>query len=248
MPGTLAPNAKFTGLDDEGNPLVGGLLHTYLAHTSTPADTFSDVDLGVPNANPVVLDAGGRATVFLDLLTYKFILTDKDGSLVWSQDDIASDGLGGGGAGGGTGVDSAVFQFGGESSTPVTENSYPVGPEVAKLHAGTAVMDVDSANLIGSYAVQAMMAVDDATTVLELALVNLSDGDPDTPMVAIQSSSVDGERKTSNAIVFPLSGAVKSYGIKAKCSEPAGYAWMIKLVRTTESGGTTFGATPILEG
>ena len=89
--GTLAPSAKFYGFDDNGDPLVGGLLYTYAAGTTTPVATYLDVNLTVPNlnTNPIVLDSGGRATIFLvPGSSYKFLLKTSAGATVWTQDNI----------------------------------------------------------------------------------------------------------------------------------------------------------------
>lgn len=101
--GTVMPMPKYSAFDNNGDPLVGGLLFVYAAGTSTPATTYADVDLLVPNTNPIVLDAGGRATVFLAAGSYKFeqrtsIATGA--TLVWTQDNITATGSGGGGGGG----------------------------------------------------------------------------------------------------------------------------------------------------
>lgn len=47
-------------VDANGVPFVAGQLFFYLTGTDTPLDTFSDVDLTVPNANPVVSDSSGH--------------------------------------------------------------------------------------------------------------------------------------------------------------------------------------------
>lgn len=88
--GTVMPAPKYTAYDNNGNPLSGGKLYVYEAGTSTLATTYSDVDLTVPNANPVVLDAGGRATVFLAAGSYKFVQNTSADVTLWSQDNISS--------------------------------------------------------------------------------------------------------------------------------------------------------------
>lgn len=88
--GTVMPNPKFTGLDTNGNPLSGGLLYTYSAGTTDPLDTFSDVGLTTANANPVVLDAAGRATIYLTPASYKFVLKDSLGTTIWTQDNVSA--------------------------------------------------------------------------------------------------------------------------------------------------------------
>jgi len=88
MAGTVMPAPKFVGLDNNANPVSGGKLYTYLAGTTTPQPTYSDVNLTVANANPVVLDSAGRATVFLSGTSYKFVLTDANDVPIWTQDNV----------------------------------------------------------------------------------------------------------------------------------------------------------------
>jgi hypothetical protein len=87
------PAPKYTAYDNNGNPLSGGLLEVFLAGTSTPATTYSDVGLTTPNSNPIVLDAGGRATVFLSPGSFKYVQRTSlalGATIVWSQDNISS--------------------------------------------------------------------------------------------------------------------------------------------------------------
>ena len=88
MAGTVMPAPKFVGLDNNANPVSGGKLYTYVAGTTTPQPTYSDVNLTVANANPVILDSAGRATVFLSGSSYKFVLTDADDVTIWTQDNV----------------------------------------------------------------------------------------------------------------------------------------------------------------
>jgi hypothetical protein len=88
MAGTVMPAPKFIGLDNNANPVSGGKLYTYVAGTTTPQPTYSDVNLTVANANPVVLDSAGRATVFLSGSSYKFVLTDANDVPIWTQDNV----------------------------------------------------------------------------------------------------------------------------------------------------------------
>lgn len=89
MTGTLAAQ-QFIGLDANGAPLVGGLVYTYFAGTTTAATTYSDAGLTTPNANPVVLDAAGVANIFLDGSTYKFVTKTSAGATVRTLDNITS--------------------------------------------------------------------------------------------------------------------------------------------------------------
>jgi hypothetical protein len=88
MAATVCPAPKFVGLDNSGNPLSAGKLYSYLAGTSTALPTYSDSDLTVENTNPVILDAGGRATVYLSATSYKFVLKSSTDSVIYTQDNV----------------------------------------------------------------------------------------------------------------------------------------------------------------
>ena len=90
MAATVCPAPQFVGLDNSGNPLSGGKLYSYSAGTTTNLNTFSDSDLSVPNANPIILDAGGRATVYLSASSYKFKLTSSGDDVIYTQDNVIS--------------------------------------------------------------------------------------------------------------------------------------------------------------
>lgn len=98
MPGTPMPYIVIQEFDDDGDPAAGYQLFTYEAGTTTKLDTFSDYDLTTPNANPIILDSAGRATVYLSPRTYKFVLappadTDPPSSPIWTRDDVPAVGL-----------------------------------------------------------------------------------------------------------------------------------------------------------
>ena len=83
------PAPWFTGLTDNGYPVTGGKLYVYLAGTSTPAVTYTDVNLTVPHPFPIILDGGGRASVYLiTTQAYKFVLKDEFDVTIRTQDDI----------------------------------------------------------------------------------------------------------------------------------------------------------------
>lgn len=95
----LAPLLIQRFVDNNGEALIGGLLYTYTAGTSTPIATYTDSTGLVPNSNPVVANSRGEASVWIDpYLTYKFVLTDQYGSPIWTVDNVALF-AGGGGVG-----------------------------------------------------------------------------------------------------------------------------------------------------
>jgi hypothetical protein len=86
----LSPYPKLQFFDNNGLPLAGGLLFSYQAGTTTPAPTYTDSTGSTVNANPVVLDASGRANVWLGANGYKFVLQTSTGSTLWTVDNITS--------------------------------------------------------------------------------------------------------------------------------------------------------------
>jgi len=71
-------------------PLTGGKIYTYLAGTTTPAVTYSN-DSGATNTNPIILDADGRANIYLDdAVSYRFILKDANNVTQKDVDNIRS--------------------------------------------------------------------------------------------------------------------------------------------------------------
>jgi microcystin-dependent protein len=75
--------------DSSGNPLAGGKIYSYQAGTSTPQATYTDQAGGTPNANPVVLDASGWASMWLDPeLSYKFVIKDSSDNTIHTVDNV----------------------------------------------------------------------------------------------------------------------------------------------------------------
>lgn len=86
----IAPTPKLQFFDANGNPLVGGKLYTYAAGTTTPLATYTDYAGGTPNANPVILDSRGEASVWMGASSYKFTLKSATDVLVWTVDSLTS--------------------------------------------------------------------------------------------------------------------------------------------------------------
>lgn len=227
MPYTLSPYEQRQYFDNDGHPLAAGKLATYLAGTSTAATTYSD-SVGTPNTNPIILDSSGRvAAIYLDALSYKYVLYNaSDVATGFTVDPVTSTAVGVTGN-----IGSTVVAFGGQSSSPVTVTTYPTGATFDTLHPGTAAQPIDSGDFVGTYALQATGVMDTSGT-LSVALVNLSDGAPDTPLAVCTMTSLTGEVATSSAITFPAAGTAKTMGIKCKTSANTGYAWAVQLVRT----------------
>lgn len=119
----LLPNGKQQFLDANGDPLANGTVTFYIPNTTTPKDTWQDPDQATLNTNPVVLDAGGYAVIY-GFGSYRQILKDEDGNLIWDQ--LTSSGEAGAGyAWGGESGGSANAQtlsgvnFSGADGTPI---------------------------------------------------------------------------------------------------------------------------------
>jgi len=226
--GSIAPAPWFTAFDNDGSIIPGALIETFAAGTSTPLATYSDLALTIPNSNPVVCDSAGRCTMYCLAATYKYVMKRPDGSLVRSQDDVPSTSV----TTGGGATANETFFFGGDITVPITATAYPSGTTYDKLHGGTSFYQVDSANLVGTYAIQAMLMGNDGATVTA-AIMNLTDGSPDTPLAVVSSSSTTGALVTSANITFPAGGATKTYGIKVQVDTGSGFVWAVRLVRTS---------------
>lgn len=88
--GYPSPVAKQQFFNDAGVILAGGLLYTYAAGTTTPLAIYSDSGLTTPHANPAVLDAAGRISLFMaDGVSYKFTLKDSAGNTIWTVDGVS---------------------------------------------------------------------------------------------------------------------------------------------------------------
>lgn len=91
----LSPVLKQQFFGNDGKPLVGGKLFSYIAGSSTKQATYSD-SIGTPNSNPTILDFRGEANVWIPPnVGYKFVLapktdTDPPTSPIWTVDQIVS--------------------------------------------------------------------------------------------------------------------------------------------------------------
>lgn len=81
------PRARF--FDNNGLPLAGGQIYTYIAGTTTPQATYTTQAAGTPNANPVILDASGSADIWLSG-SYKIVVEDASGNVISTTDNITA--------------------------------------------------------------------------------------------------------------------------------------------------------------
>jgi hypothetical protein len=84
---------KPLALSASGLALPGAKLYAYQTGTSTPQDTYQDLQLNTAHANPVVADSAGFfSPIYLDpsLPHYRLKLTTSADVQVWQVDDVPS--------------------------------------------------------------------------------------------------------------------------------------------------------------
>lgn len=86
----IAPYIRNQYFDDNGVPLVGGLLYTYAAGTVNNKATYSDAEGTTANANPIVLDSAGRAHIYLESGAYDFVLKDSAENTIWTETGVSA--------------------------------------------------------------------------------------------------------------------------------------------------------------
>lgn len=85
----INPLPKYQFFDLNGDPLVAGLVYTYVTGSSTPLDTYADAEAVGTNTNPIVLDSRGEATIWWQPGSlYRVILKTAAGVQIWSEDNI----------------------------------------------------------------------------------------------------------------------------------------------------------------
>lgn len=82
MAATILPQGKTQFLDNNGNPLTSGTVGFYIPSTTTPKNTWQDAAKNTLNTNPVILDAGGRATIYGEG-SYRMIVKNAAGSTIY---------------------------------------------------------------------------------------------------------------------------------------------------------------------
>lgn len=78
--------------NNDGVPLSGGFINTYLAGTNTPANTYTTSAGNVAHSNPIVLDSAGRVPTgeiwLTNGISYKFVIKDSSNNLIGTYDNI----------------------------------------------------------------------------------------------------------------------------------------------------------------
>lgn len=76
-------------VDTNGVPLALAQLYFYVTGTDTLLATYSDVNLTVPNTNPVIADSSGQwPSIFMSTAQYKVRLFDSSDNEIWTRDPV----------------------------------------------------------------------------------------------------------------------------------------------------------------
>lgn len=87
---TLLPQPRLTVFDASGNPVAGGLIHTYIPGGTTPKTSWQDAAESIPNANPVVLDSSGSCLLY-GSGSYQLTITDAFGVAIPGYSGVTRD-------------------------------------------------------------------------------------------------------------------------------------------------------------
>ena len=137
----LAPYPKFKAFADDGTPLNGGKLYTYVTGTATPKATYSNSALSAENTNPVILDSEGEADVFLSG-SYKFVLDDSADVQIMTADGVTSSTLYSGGE---------ITNYVETTNTTLTASlDFEAGNVHVRTLTGVITFTIDNAPLSGS--------------------------------------------------------------------------------------------------
>lgn len=88
---TLAPYLTQQFFTNNGTFNAGGTIATFAGGTNTPIATFTDVTGITSNTNPIVLNARGECAIWLlPNTSYKFVMADSAGNVIWTRDNVTN--------------------------------------------------------------------------------------------------------------------------------------------------------------
>ncbi len=89
--GAITPVTRWQILQD-GEPVPGALLYTYLSGSSTPQSVYTTSAINVARTNPVEADTDGVFPImYLAPVAYRFLVTDADGNTIYPVQDNVYD-------------------------------------------------------------------------------------------------------------------------------------------------------------
>jgi len=221
----LLPEGKQSFTTSAGLPLVGGRVSTFDAGTSTPRQTWSDANQTAPNANPVILDGRGEASIFWNG-AYKVVLADAAGVTIWTQDNVSS-------------TSGAII-----ATTITASGAAALAGTLAVTGAVTFAGAVTAAGLVtanGGATVATNTTITSATTTLG------------APMLTLANSAAAGIAAIDMSVAGVLRGRVRANAAGAVFSvaNGGGFTWLtggdvgtgVQVMALTTGGAATFAGT-----
>jgi microcystin-dependent protein len=197
----LLPNAVQQFFDNNGNPLSSGTVTTYVPNTTTKKTTWQDSGEITAWANPLSLNSAGRPPGDKGIYgdgSYRQVIKDKNGNLIWDQTTTSTGTSGGGGSGDGIAV-GTILPYGGLIAP--TNYVFAYGEELSRATYGSflsAITQNSTATCTGGSAV--LTSISDTSQLSVGAAVEGS---------CIPSSSVIIS-KTSNSVTLNNAATVNT--------------------------------------
>lgn len=208
---TLLPNAKQQFFTPQGIPAASGTVDMYVPSTTTRKTTWksSTESSGNQNTNPVLLDAGGYASIYGDG-AYRQVVKDADGNTIWDA-VTASTGGGSGpsppsGGGDGTAV-GTILSFSGLVAP--TNYVFAYGQAISRTtYAQFMAATTLTTNVICTSGLNVLSGISDTTQIRNGAPVEASCVAPGTTVISVASTSVTVSNNASistsiSATFFP---------------------------------------------
>jgi hypothetical protein len=224
-------------LDNSGNPLTGGLLYTYTAGTTTPANTYTSSSGVTAHSNPIIMDAAGRleSEVWLTgAVAYKFVLRDSAGALLGTYDDIY----------GINDVSATGVPWSEITATPTTLAGYGITNGLSTTVAAATYAPINNAALTGTTTIQDAAAAShtagylDVPQSLKVANYQLALVDRGKSVV-MNGTSLTLTVPANGAVAFPIGTAIVVINIAATSLSVAITTDTMTLVNTTTTGTRT---------
>jgi hypothetical protein len=224
-------------LDNSGNPLTGGLLYTYTAGTTTPANTYTSSSGVTAHSNPIIMDAAGRLESEVWLtgeVAYKFILRDSAGALLGTYDDIY----------GINDVSATGVPWSEITATPTTLAGYGITNGLSTTVAASTYAPINNAALTGTTTIQDAAAAShtagylDVPQSLKVANYQLVLADRGKSVV-MNGASLTLTVPANSAVAFPIGTAIVVINIAATSLSVAITTDTMTLVNSTTTGTRT---------
>lgn len=202
---------------DTGNPLAFGKVYAFESGTSNvPRVTYQDELATVPNAHPVILNASGYASIYLDG-SYNIVLHGADDVPVWNHDPVSSGTSGSGGGASSEWVSPMAAIYVGPTSFKISGNVvdlFTKGRALKITGSSTVITHVDSASYSGGYTTVSIFgssALDSGVSGVEVGLITTYPLALFSTQVAVAGGAVVGSRSAAIYKFIGVSGGTASY-------------------------------------